>query len=212
MGSEMCIRDRFLNVVEDARIERLIKDKFPGLKRDFAAAYAKLHGQDLFQLAERDINLDMPLIDRLNLHFKIGLFGLETIPFTADEQQYVTRMAETKTFEEVMVLAEELYDLYQSEQPEPEQPEEGDEGEQGTPSGEGGQDTGESTESSDDDGEGETGESGEGEGDEESDEPADGDSGESTGGEDSGESMEDDTDDGESVSYTHLTLPTIYSV
>ncbi len=199
-------RQMFLNVVEDARIERLIKDKFPGLKRDFAAAYAKLHGQDLFELANRDINLDMPLIDRLNLHFKIGLFGLETIPFTADEQQYVTRMAETKTFEEVMVLAEELYDLYQSEQPEPEQPEEGDEGEQGTPSGEGGQgEPGESAESSDDDGEGETGESGEGEGDEESDEPADGDSGESTGGEDSGESMEDDTDDGESAESTEST-------
>ena len=198
-------RQMFLNVVEDARIERLIKDKFPGLKRDFAAAYAKLHGQDLFQLAERDINLDMPLIDRLNLHFKIGLFGLETIPFTADEQQYVTRMAETKTFEEVMELARELYELYMSEQEqeESEQPEQGEQGNEGT-GGFGQGEPGESEESSDDDGEGETGESGEGEGDE-SDAPTEGGSGESTGGEDSGESMEDDTDDGESAESTDTT-------
>ena len=195
-------RQMFLNVVEDARIERLIKDKFPGLKRDFANAYAKLHGQDMFELAERDINLDMPLIDRLNLHFKIGLFGLETIPFTADEQQYVTRMAETKTFEEVMSLASDLYDLYKSEQEQeqPQEPEQGDEGEKGT-SGIGGE-PGESDESSDsDDGEGESGTSGES-GDDESDESAEGDSGESTGGDDSGESMEDDTDDGESADST----------
>ena len=198
-------RQMFLNVVEDARIERLIKDKFPGLRRDFAAAYAKLHGQDLFELANRDINLDMPLIDRLNLHFKIGLFGLETIPFSADEEQYVTRMAETKTFEEVMELARELYELHMSEQEqeEPQQPEQGEEGEGGTEGfGEG--EPGESEESSDDDGEGETGESGEGEG-EESDEPTEGGSGESTGGEDSGESMEDDTDDGESAESTETT-------
>ena len=195
-------RQMFLNVVEDARIERLIKDKFPGLRRDFAAAYAKLHGQDLFELANRDINLDMPLIDRLNLHFKIGLFGLETIPFSADEEQYVTRMAETKTFEEVMELARELYELHMSEQEqeEPQQPEQGEEGEGGTEGfGEG--EPGESEESSDgDDGDGETGQ-GEGE----PGESAEGDSGESTGGEDSGESMEDDTDDGESAESTETT-------
>ena len=197
-------RQMFLNVVEDARIERLIKDKFPGLRRDFAAAYAKLHGQDLFELANRDINLDMPLIDRLNLHFKIGLFGLETIPFSADEEQYVTRMAETKTFEEVMELARELYELHMSEQEqeEPQQPEQGEEGEGGTEGfGEG--EPGESEESSDgDDGDGETGQ---GEGDEESGESTEGGSGESTGGEDSGESMEDDTDDGESAESTETT-------
>ena len=200
-------RQMFLNVVEDARIERLIKDKFPGLRRDFAAAYAKLHGQDLLELANRDINIDMPLIDRLNLHFKIGLFGLETIPFTADEQQYVTRMAETKTFEEVMELARELYELHMSEQEqeEPQQPEQGgeegsDTGMPGAPGADG--EPGESDESSDgDDGEGSTGESGEG--DEEGDTGEGG--GSSTGGEDSGESMEDDTDDGSSAESTEAT-------
>ena len=38
-GKGSRIRHMFLNIVEDARIERMIKDKFPGLKRDFATAY-----------------------------------------------------------------------------------------------------------------------------------------------------------------------------
>ena len=109
-GPKSSMRHMFVNVVEDARIERMIKAKFPGLRRDFAAAYASLHERDLFQIAEKDL-AELPLIDRLNLHFKIGLFGLETITFSPGEQQYVTRMAETKTFEEVMVLAEELFNL-----------------------------------------------------------------------------------------------------
>jgi len=107
-GKGSQIRHMFLNIVEDARIERMIKDKFPGIRRDFSSAYKELHERDLFELKSRTIDLDMELIDRLNLHFKVGLFGLETIPFASDEQQYVTRMAETVTFEDVVTLAKDL--------------------------------------------------------------------------------------------------------
>ena len=193
----------FLNIVEDARIERMIKDKFPGLKRDFASAYGQLHKQDLFELKNRTIDLDTPLIDRLNLEFKLGLFGLEDIPFTADEQQYVTRMAETTTFEEVMALAEDLYGKHEDENPpeseEGNEPEESDDdgSDTGMP-GEGGE-SGESDESSDSDGEdGEDGEGTTGAGGEDSDDES-GESESATSGSDSGESMDDDTDDGESA-------------
>ncbi len=37
------LRHMCLNVCEDVRIERKIKDKFPGLRRDFAKAYKSLH-------------------------------------------------------------------------------------------------------------------------------------------------------------------------
>ena len=151
-GKGSRIRHMFINVVEDARIERMIKDKFPGLKRDFATAYGELHTQDLFQLKNRNIDTDMPLIDRLNLHFKLGLFGLETIPFTTDEQQYVTRMAETVTFEQVVELAKDLYGKHQDELEEEDenQPQSGSESgdgeqgdEQGSESGQSNDDTGE---------------------------------------------------------------------
>jgi len=114
-GKGSRIRHMFLNIVEDARIERLIKDKFPGLRRDFSVAYHEFADRDLFELANRTIDTNLPLIDRLNIHFKIGLFGIEDIPFLANEQQYVTRMANTKTFKDVMVLAKDLYEKHQDE-------------------------------------------------------------------------------------------------
>ena len=130
-------RQMFLNIVEDARIERLIKDKFPGLRRDFASAYKTLHDQDLFELKGRTIDLDTPLIDRLNLEFKLGLFGLLDVPFSDEERPYVTRMAETTTFEEVMELARELYERHQQEQEQEQQEADSDSGTPGAGEGEG---------------------------------------------------------------------------
>ena len=206
-GPKSSVRHMFVNVVEDARIERMIKAKFPGLRRDFSSAYKSLHERDLFQIAGKDLS-DLPLIDRLNLHFKVGLFGLETITFSPDEKQYVTRMAETKTFEEVMVLAEDLFNLWNEEQEEPEN--NAEENEQGVESPEGGEGEGPSSESGEQEQDGPTGQgsgggdTGEGEEEEgENGQGGDGDGEESeassSGGEDSGESMDDDTDDGSSA-------------
>jgi len=183
-GSRM--RHMFINVVEDARIERLIKDRFPGLKRDFATAYKEFADRDLFELANRTIDTNMPLIDRLNLYFKLGLFGLETIPFTDEEQQYVTRMANTESFDEVVALAKELYDIM----PEQDDSEsgEGEESEQQGNQGQSGDDTGESQDGSQSGSESE-------DGDENGSQSSAGDE----SGEDSGQSQTDDTDDGESA-------------
>jgi len=204
-GSRM--RHMFINVVEDARIERLIKDKFPGLKRDFATAYSEFADRDLFELENRTIDTDMPLIDRLNLYFKIGLFGLENIPFTDEEQQYVTRMAETVTFEEVMQLAQELYEKHQDELEDEDQDGsqsgeggvagEGDETEEQGSQGQSGNDQGESQDGSQSGSESE-------DGDQDGSQSDDGDGNEDSGsvnrgGDDSGQSQDDDTDDGESA-------------
>ena len=166
---ESPMKKMILNVVEDARIERLIKDAFPGIRRDFAAGYQSFYDQDIFQIKNVDLD-DLSIIDRLNLHFKIGLFNLVTIQFAADEQQFVTRMAETVTFEDVMTLCQDLYDILPKEIKEKDT--ELVESENGKPT----------IVEMDEDGDGtlETGES------EES-------------GEDSDVSMEDDTDDGESA-------------
>ena len=51
-GDEMLVK-ALLNIVEDARIERMMQDKFPGLKRDFVAAYDDLHNaRDFFGIAD----------------------------------------------------------------------------------------------------------------------------------------------------------------
>jgi len=202
-GKGSRIRHMFLNIVEDARIERLIKDKFPGIRRDFSTAYNELHERDLFELANRTIDINMPLIDRLNLHFKLGLFGLETIPFAKDEQQYVTRMADTVTFEDVVALAKELYEKHQDEleDEDDQQPQsgsqsesgDGEEGEEQGSQGQSGSDQGESQDGSQSGSESESG-------DEDGENSGSGDGDES--GEDSGQSQTDDTDDGESADST----------
>ena len=62
-----------VNVVEDARIEKLMKRKYAGISKSFFAGYKELHNDNFF-----DINLDtvdqMNLADRANLHFKLGTF------------------------------------------------------------------------------------------------------------------------------------------
>ena len=183
-GKGSQIRHMFVNVVEDARIERLIKDKFPGLRRDFAHAYKRLHDQDMFELKNRTIGLDLPLIDRLNLEFKLGLFGLEQIPFADAEQQYVTRMAESKSFEQVVALAKDLYEKHIDEL-EDEEEESGQE----SGSGQGEQQQGEQQQSSQGDSE-----------DEQQDGSQSGTGNEDTdsvnrGGDDSSQSQDGDTDD-----------------
>jgi len=97
------------NVVEDARIERLIKQQYAGVRKDFARAYAELDKSDIFEIRGKNV-ADMNLIDRLNLHFKLGLFGLLQVPFSADEKVFVDRMENSKTFQDVLDIANDLYD------------------------------------------------------------------------------------------------------
>jgi len=96
----------FLNVVEDARIERLIKDRYPGLRRDFFAAYTEFAKRDIFKISGTNLST-LGLADRLNLHFKIGF--TQPIPFSASERQYITRMESAVTWEEVVAIAADLF-------------------------------------------------------------------------------------------------------
>lgn len=98
----------YLNVVEDARIERLMKEKFPGLRRDFYEAYKSFNERDFFGLKGHDINT-LPLIDRINIHFKCGTAAEMNIQFTAEEQAFVDRIAAAQTFDEVTVIASDIY-------------------------------------------------------------------------------------------------------
>lgn len=97
----------YTNVVEDARIERLMKDRFPGLAKDFFRGYEDLDQRDLFGLDGVDRN-DLPLIDRINLHFKLGTIGNTGLKFTAEEQVFVDRCATTKTEDDVMEVVRDL--------------------------------------------------------------------------------------------------------
>ena len=67
------------NVVEDARIEKRIKQRYPGLIRCMVSGYRILESKGFFY-DDIDSIEHMGLIDRINLHFKLG--AMANIPFS----------------------------------------------------------------------------------------------------------------------------------
>jgi len=106
-----CPKD-YVNIVEDARIEKLMKRKYPGLRKSFAGGYKELNDQDFFGIAGEDLDT-YSLIDRINLHFKVGAGAL--IPFADDEQVFVKRTEDAETFEEVCQIAVDVYNFCKQE-------------------------------------------------------------------------------------------------
>ena len=117
-AKERKIEHSFVNVVEDARIERMIQEKYLGAKSSFKRGYSELIGKDFFKVNGKDIS-KLGLIDRINLHFK----NVPDVPFSSDELVWVDKVANTKTPADVLNLAEELYE-YQSENEESQSQEE----------------------------------------------------------------------------------------
>ena len=100
------IPQTFINVTEDARIEKLMKRKYEGLPKTFYGGYNQLYKDDFFDLA--GVNIDeMNLADRINLHFKIGPFM--GIQFDDEEQKIVDATSNAETFEDAEDAAEMLY-------------------------------------------------------------------------------------------------------
>jgi len=105
----------FLNITEDARIEKKQKRKFPGGRRSFINGYKELVARDFFGTAGRDIGT-FGLIDRLNIHFKIGMDA--KVPFSNDEKVWVERMAALETFDDAVSLADDLFAMMRDQTPE----------------------------------------------------------------------------------------------
>lgn len=99
----------FLNVVEDARIDRRQKLRYPGSRHNYLAGYKELIDRDFFGLKNRDPNT-LSFIDRANLYFKGGSLNMD-LKFSADERRLLSRMDNTETFDDVIKLTEELYRL-----------------------------------------------------------------------------------------------------
>jgi hypothetical protein len=102
----------FLNVLEDARIEKLIKRQYPGIRKNFYQAYKELYEKDFFGVADTDLD-DLLFIDRINLHFKVGAFL--NIEFTAQEQELINEIEAIETWDEVVEIAKRLYVMAEDE-------------------------------------------------------------------------------------------------
>ena len=109
---------QFVNVCEDVRIEKLMKDKYLGIAKSFYRGYNELHDMDFFEVEGEDI-AKFNLADKINLYAKIGPFL--GVKFTPQEQEIVDVVENAKTFEDTLAAAETLYNFCQKGQQSQEQ-------------------------------------------------------------------------------------------
>ena len=98
------LNQSFVNILEDARIEKFVKRKYPGSVNLFKKGYANLAARDFFGVADEGVN-SCNFIDRINLFFKLQ----DGVEFSNEEKVFVDRVAKLETEDEVLDLAEELY-------------------------------------------------------------------------------------------------------
>ena len=100
----------YLNVIEDVRIEKLIKRKYPGIRKYMAAGYKQLNDRDFFETDGKDFAKFL-LIDKINLYFK----STAMIDFTPEEKQFVVRAEKTESIQDVIQLAKEVFEYAKAE-------------------------------------------------------------------------------------------------
>jgi hypothetical protein len=217
----------YFNIVEDARIERKMKNSFPGLARVFYNGYREFHANGPIFKGDQTTLTDprtgtrvtvatMKMIDRVNLHYKIGAFV--TVPFSEAERPFLARIDKCASVEEAMVIARDLQKFAkdqdraeqtpppppaqpeQPEQSEPEQSEPSDEPQDADTSEPEEAESDESTESASDDADDET----DSDDDATADDDAEGDD-ESDSTDAEGDESDDSTDDETSDDSTSTT-------
>jgi len=97
----------YLNVLEDVRIEKLIKRKYPGLRKKMNEGYKQLNDRDFFGVKQVPSFDDLLLIDKINLYFKAGFQC--GVTFDADEKAFVNRAERTERIEDVIELAKDIW-------------------------------------------------------------------------------------------------------
>jgi hypothetical protein len=98
---------QFVNIVEDARIEKLMKRRYAGLAKTFFNGYKELAEQDFFQIEDEEVD-EMNLADRANLFFKIGNFA-DILIESGEETEIINLIADSESFADVLVASEALY-------------------------------------------------------------------------------------------------------
>ncbi len=99
----------YLNVIEDVRIEKLIKRKYPGLRKRMSDGYKQLNDRDFFGVGQIQSFENLLLIDKINLYFKAGVFC--GVKFTPEEKIFVERAERTETIDDVIDLATDVYNF-----------------------------------------------------------------------------------------------------
>ena len=97
----------YLNVVEDVRIEKAIKNKYPGLRKSFYGGYSDLMRRDFFGLKDRNLK-DLSLIDKINLQTKVGT--KVHLEWTDEEHDFLNWARRCSTWNDVVECSQAIYE------------------------------------------------------------------------------------------------------
>jgi hypothetical protein len=100
------------NIVEDIRIERLIRNTYPGLVLSFKNGYHHFIEKDFFKISGVDLST-LGFADRLNLHAKIG-HSID-VPLNAEEMVIYKRCFSAETYDEVLQICEDIAEMIKGE-------------------------------------------------------------------------------------------------
>lgn len=103
---------RYWNVVEDVRIEKLVKETYPGLLRTFIEAYRDLYDRGFFGTNGQDLS-SLGFIDRINLHYKIG--SHISLSFTPLERAFLAKIDAALTNDDAVEVARQIYEYAKHE-------------------------------------------------------------------------------------------------
>jgi hypothetical protein len=103
----------YFNVIEDIRIDKKMKNKYPGLRKSYYNGYNELIEKDFFGTSEIDVN-KIRFIDRLNMFSKSG--QRELIEFNDIEKEFITRSDKLETWADVVKLTKDIYAYSENEQ------------------------------------------------------------------------------------------------
>ena len=97
----------YMNVVEDIRIDKKMKLKYPGLRKSYFNGYKELVARDFFGKIGDEAN-NMRFIDRLNVFTKSGHLE-NTIEFNDQEKVFIEKSNHLETFDDVIDLAKQIF-------------------------------------------------------------------------------------------------------
>ena len=96
---------QIVNIVEDIRIEKMIRRKYSGLYKTYITGYSNLWNWDFFGVKNYDIS-KIGFLNRLNIHAKAG--ATVDVPFNDKEQKLVDLAMSVETWEEVLEVSKLL--------------------------------------------------------------------------------------------------------
>ncbi len=143
------------NVVEDFRVDTLIKQRFPGIQSRYRTAYKSLIGKGMFDVDGKEDISQFNFLDRLNIHTKAGFYKSKPVPFNKEESLIVRDVDKVRNIRECIRVCKRILEYLKNEEQQREEPKAGDGEDSNEENQEGDNNQKDDQQQSDSDGEGE---------------------------------------------------------